>query len=86
MKHLKLFENFNDKVDYIVKKVGNSYRIFTLTPKMKSEGGEYEDAENVFVTGTMWKNYPTYDEAEKAISSLGGFEEDSFKEISQRMY
>jgi hypothetical protein len=70
MKYLKLFESFNDGVQYIVKKVGKSYRIFALTPKMKSEGGEYEDAESLFGKATMWTDYYTSDAAQKSIDSL----------------
>lgn len=70
MKYLKLFENFNDEVNYIVKKVGKFYRIFALTSKMKSENAEYEDAESLFGKGTMWTDYTTYDAAQKSIDSL----------------
>ena len=70
MKYLKLFENFNDEVHYIVKNVGNSFRIFAKTPKMKSDGSDYEDAGTLFGNGTMWKDYPTYDVAQKAVDSL----------------
>jgi hypothetical protein len=76
MKHIKLFENFNDEVHYIINKVGNSYRIFALTPKMKSEGGEPEDAESLFGKGDMWSDYFTYDAAQKAIDSLSNNEEE----------
>ena len=70
MKYLKLFENFNDEVHYIVNTVGNSFRIFAKTPKMKSDGSDYEDAGTLFGNGTMWKDYPTHDEAQKAVDSL----------------
>ena len=80
MKHIKLFESFNNEVHYIIKKVGNSYRIFALTPKMKSEGGEPEDAESLFGKGTMWSDYSTYDAAQKAIDSLSNNEEEEEEE------
>ena len=71
MKHLKLFENFNnDEAHYIVNKVGNSYRIFAKTPKMKSNGSDYEDAKTLFGNGIMWKEYPTHNSAQEAIDSL----------------
>jgi len=76
MKHIKLFENFNDEVHYIINKVGNSYRIFALTPKMKSEGGEPEDAESLFGKGDMWSDYFTYDAAQKAIDILSNNEQE----------
>jgi hypothetical protein len=75
MKYIKLFENFNDEVHYTINKVGDSFRIFALTPKMKSEGGEHEDAEYLFGKGTMWSDYSTYDAAQKAIDSLSNNEE-----------
>ena len=65
----KLQEN-NDKIHYTINKVGNSFRIFALTPKMKSEGSKPEDAETLFSKGTMWKDYSTSSEAQKAIDSL----------------
>ena len=80
MKHIKLFESFNNEVHYIINKVGNSYRIFALTPKMKSEGGEPEDAESLFGKGTMWSDYSTYDAAQKAIDSLSNNEEEEESE------
>ena len=80
MKYIKLFESFNNEVHYIINKVGNSYRIFALTPKMKSEGGEPEDAESLFGKGTMWSDYSTYDAAQKAIDSLSNNEEEEEEE------
>ena len=76
MKYIKLFENFNDEVHYTINKVGDSFRIFALTPKMKSEGGEPEDAESLFGKGDMWSDYSTYDAAQKAIDILSNNEEE----------
>lgn len=74
MKYIKLFEDFsNDKVKYFVNKVGDSYRIFALTPKMVSDGLGFEDAvdaEELFGKGSLWTNYENYDEAENIINSL----------------
>jgi len=89
MKYLKLFESFNDGVQYIVKKVGNSYRIFALTPKMKSEGGEYEDAASIFGKATMWTDYYTSDAAQRSIDSLSNNEnelEDEHEEDEETDY
>jgi hypothetical protein len=78
MRYIKLFENFNDdKVSYTVNRVGNVYRIFALTPRMKSEGGDYEDCESLFGKGSMWKDYSTYADAKSTIDNLvRGFEEE----------
>ena len=80
MKYIKLFENFNDEVHYTINKVGDSFRIFALTSKMKSEGGEHEDAESLFGKGTMWNDYSTYDAAQKAIDSLSNNEESELED------
>lgn len=74
MKYIKLFENFkNDKVKYFVNKVGDSYRIFALTPKMMADGLTFKDAvdaEELFGKGSLWTNYDNYDGAENIIKSL----------------
>jgi hypothetical protein len=70
MRHLKLYENFNDRIDYVVRKVGNDFRIFALTPKMREEGKyDHEDAETLFGSGSMWRNYSSWQEVRKVIDS-----------------
>lgn len=80
MRYIKLFEDFSgDKVKYFVNKVGDSYRIFALTPKMMSDGLGYKDskdAEELFGGGTLWMDYPSYESAQKIINSL---ESDEFE-------
>jgi len=77
MKYIKLFENFNNEVKYFVNKVGDSYRIFALTPKMMVSGNkEPQDAENLFGQGSFWTDYPTYQAAQDVIDSLNSDEED----------
>ncbi len=77
MKHLKLFENFNDdEVLYSVVNVDTNYRIFAQTPVMRKKGLSPEDCELLFGKGTMWKNYLTWEEAQKAIDSLQTNEEE----------
>lgn len=74
MKYIKLFEDFsNDKVKYFINRVGDSFRIFALTPKMMSDGLTYKDAvdaEELFGKGSLWTNYSSYEEAENIINSL----------------
>lgn len=74
MKYIKLFENFNNqKVKYFVNSVGNNFRIFALTPKMMADGIGIEDAQDaaeLFGDGSHWRDYTTYEEAEKIIKSL----------------
>jgi len=79
----KLQEN-NNKVDYIINKVGNSFRIFASTPKIKSEKGKPEDAESLFGKGTMWKDYSTNSEAQKAIDSLSNSPFDNKRGIDNK--
>jgi hypothetical protein len=78
MKHIKLFENFNNsKVQYIVKNINNRYRIFALTPKMMSDGLGYDDAqdaEQLFGKGSLWVDYPSYESAMDAVNSLNSDE------------
>jgi hypothetical protein len=77
MKYIKLFENFNNEVKYFVNKVGDSYRIFALTPKMMADGNkEPQDAEDLFDQGSFWTDYPTYQDAQDVIDSLNSDEED----------
>ena len=75
MKHIKLFENFHNRneVEYFVERVGSSYRIFALTPRMKSEGlrkNDAKDARDLFGDGTLWSDYSTYQSAQDTIDSL----------------
>lgn len=71
MIHLKLYENFNSKIDYCVKKVGNDYKIFALTPQMREEGNyEHQDAATLFGNGSFWRNYSSWEEAYKVIKSM----------------
>ena len=77
MKYIKLFENFNNEVKYFVNKVGDSYRIFALTPKMMADGNkEPQDAGDLFGQGSFWTDYPTYQDAQYVIDSLNSDEED----------
>jgi hypothetical protein len=72
-RYISLFENFvklNDDVHYIVKPVGNSFRIFAKTSKMKADGSEYEDCASLFGKGTMWKDYDSHSSAKSAIDSM----------------
>jgi len=69
-RYISLFENFNDDVQYMVKPVGDSFRIFAKTPKMKADGSEYEDCESLFGKGTMWKDYDSHSSAKTAIDSM----------------
>ena len=77
MRHLKLYENFNDRIDYCVRKVGNDFRIFALTPKMREEGNfDHEDAATLFGDGSLWRNYSSWQEAYKVIKSMEEGEEE----------
>ena len=72
-RYISLFENFmkiKDDVHYIVKPVGDSFRIFAKTSKMKADGSEYEDCESLFGKGTMWKDYDSRSSAKAAIDSM----------------
>ncbi len=83
MKYIKLFENFHNEVKYFVNKVGNSYRIFAITPKMVMDGEkEPQDAEDLFGQGSFWTDYPTYQTAQDVIDSLGG-DEDEYHEFGE---
>lgn len=77
MRYIKLYENFNSKVQYFVKKTNNRYRIYALTPKMISDGLGYEDAqdaEQLFGKGSLWVDYPSYESAMDAVNSLNSDE------------
>ncbi len=75
MKHIKLFENFNNEVKYVVNRIGGSYRIFAITPKMITDGEkEPQDAEYLFGQGSLWTDYPTYQAAQDVIDSLNSEE------------
>ena len=65
-RYISLFENFNDDVHYMVKPVGDSFRIFAK----KADGSEYEDCESLFGKGTMWKDYDSRSSAKAAIDSM----------------
>jgi hypothetical protein len=82
MKYIKLFENFiSDKVKYFVNKVGDSYRIFAITPKMVKDGlKDPQDAEILFGKGSYWVDYPTYQDAQSVIDSIDSDEEDISQE------
>lgn len=85
MKHIKLFENFNNEneVEYFVERVGNSYRIFALTPRMKSEGlkkNDARDARDLFGNGTLWTDYSTYQSAQDIIDSLTSIENEELED------
>jgi hypothetical protein len=81
MKYIKLFENFNNEVKYFVNKVGDSYRIFAITPKMMMDGDkEPQDAEDLFGKGSFWTDYSTYQDAQSVIDSIGSDEEDISQE------
>ena len=73
-RYISLFENFmkiKDDVHYIVKPVGDSFRIFAKTSKMKADGSEYEDCASLFgKKGKMWKDYDSRSSAESAIDSM----------------
>lgn len=75
-RYIMLFENFNDTVHYMVKPIGDSFRIFAKTPKMKLDGSEYADCESLFGKGTMWKDYDTHHSAKAAIASLSNMSHD----------
>jgi hypothetical protein len=83
MKYIKLFENFiNDEVQYFVNKVGNSYRIFAITPKMMMDGlKEPQDAEHLFGKGSFWTDYTTYQSAQDVIDSINSDEEELTEEF-----
>jgi hypothetical protein len=77
VKYIKLFENFNNEVKYFVNKVGDSYRIFAITPKMMmGEDKEPQDAEILFGKGSYWIDYTTYQDAQDVIDSLNSDEEE----------
>ncbi len=69
-RYISLFENFNDNIDYIVKPVGEYFRIFAKTPKMEADGSDYKDCETLFGKGTMWTDYDSQGSAERAIDSM----------------
>jgi len=75
MKYIKLFENFNNEVQYFVNRVGDSYRIFAITPKMKTDGvKEPQDAESLFGKGSFWVDYDSYEAAKSIVNSLSSEE------------
>ncbi|CAB4219232.1 hypothetical protein UFOVP1604_315 [uncultured Caudovirales phage] len=69
-RYISLFENFNADIDYIVKPVGQHFRIFAKTSKMKADGSDYKDCETLFGKGTMWTDYDSQGSAERAIDSM----------------
>jgi hypothetical protein len=82
MKYIKLYENFHgDKVQYSIRPVGNSYRIFARTPKMVADKEEPKDAKDLFGEGSLWIDYPDYRSVQKVVDSLqeDEFEEDDFE-------
>lgn len=80
MKFIKLFENFNNEVHYTVNKVGNVYRIYAQTPKMKSNNEQHEDCETLFGKGSFWKDYNTYSDAKSVVDSLSKPNHDEFED------
>ena len=81
MKYIKLFENFNSEVKYFVNKVGGTYRIFAITPKMMMDGyKEPQDAEDLFGKGSFWTDYTTYQSAQSVVDSIDSDEEDISQE------
>lgn len=72
MKYLKQFENFNtdSEVQYSIVDVDSGYRIFAQTPVMRQKGLAPEDCELLFGKGTMWRDYLSWEEAQKVIDSL----------------
>lgn len=82
MKYIKLYENFHrDETKYSIRRVGDSYRIFALSPKMVADGKEPIDAKDLFGGGSLWIDYPDYVSAQKVVDSLqeDEFEEDDFE-------
>lgn len=59
--------NTKDNITYTVQQIpSGKFKIFVTTPTVKTP----TDAFTVFKGGTMWKEYSTQDEAQKAIDSI----------------